>query len=368
MSRLVCDILKADAAVLGDILRDRGVEIDTVVTSPPYWRKRRYGHDPSELGREKDPAEYVQRLADILSSLPVKKSGSLWINVDDVRDPKTCGLLRIPARFAEAMVDRGWLLADHVIWAKAGMDLEDGRFGRCMMESVRWRLNDNGMEPIMRFTRSSRAWTDLAAIGCLRASMEESSHRRYLPSYLMQTPTDVEGSLRPNVMRVKATNSRIAHFAAFPLAVAEIPIAMTCPMQVCRICGTPRSRRTVQTGIEGSLESRGWGKYEAATDLELQAAGALRRKLNGPNGRRPWHERRPVTIEWSDCGHGDFVGGVVCDPFGGTATVAEVALKLGRSSVVGDLYEKYLDIGRRRCEMTQGWLDQNGLDPWRLAR
>ena len=40
--------------------------IDTIFTSPPYYRLVKYGDDPNELGWEKTPDEYVKRLADIL--------------------------------------------------------------------------------------------------------------------------------------------------------------------------------------------------------------------------------------------------------------------------------------------------------------
>ena len=54
------------------------------VTAPPYWRKRDYGHR-DQLGRERTPEQYVERLARRLAQVHrvLKDDGTLWINIDD---------------------------------------------------------------------------------------------------------------------------------------------------------------------------------------------------------------------------------------------------------------------------------------------
>jgi DNA modification methylase len=42
--------------------------------------------------------------------------------------------------------------------------------------------------------------------------------------------------------------------------------------------------------------------------------------------------------------------GVVCDPFGGSGTVGEVASKLGRRAIIMDLNPDYCEMARRRCD------------------
>ena len=58
--------------------------IDCIVTSPPYWGLRDYGH-PEQFGLEKTPQEYVARLVDLFARLrpALKDEGTLWLNLGD---------------------------------------------------------------------------------------------------------------------------------------------------------------------------------------------------------------------------------------------------------------------------------------------
>lgn len=66
-----------------DVELDPG-SVQAIVTSPPYWGRRRYGDDPAELGRE-DLIEYVRRLTLIFRRLRPALSidGLLWVNIGD---------------------------------------------------------------------------------------------------------------------------------------------------------------------------------------------------------------------------------------------------------------------------------------------
>ncbi|MDO9005970.1 MAG: site-specific DNA-methyltransferase [Aquabacterium sp.] len=151
--------------------------IDLVITSPPYWGHRDYGlpHNwdyfndiPTVreigpispgyewyrkhgglLGLEPYPEWFVQHLSEILDKAKrsLKAGGSMWINIGDtyfarwasIREQGRQGLgsderyrrktpaggiraeknlLLIPARFAIAMQERGWILRNDVIWHK----------------------------------------------------------------------------------------------------------------------------------------------------------------------------------------------------------------------------------------------------------
>ena len=150
--------------------------IDLVLTSPPFWGLRSYGfdyrddilaqwqrsgHHPKQpppydwyrdaggvLGLEPYPHWYVAHLVDFFTQVQpkLKQSGSIWINLGDtyfarwssIRDDGRQGLnghrlrrrtpsggylrdkqlLLIPARFAIAMQDSGWILRNDLIWSK----------------------------------------------------------------------------------------------------------------------------------------------------------------------------------------------------------------------------------------------------------
>jgi DNA modification methylase len=151
--------------------------VDLVITSPPYWGHRDYGlgHNwalfndiptvrkvgPTTpgydwyrkrggvLGLEPYPEWFVSHLAEILDRAArcLEAGGSMWINVGDtyfarwasIRESGRQGLgteqrfrrktplggirqekqlLLIPARFAIAMQERGWILRNDLIWHK----------------------------------------------------------------------------------------------------------------------------------------------------------------------------------------------------------------------------------------------------------
>ena len=58
--------------------------INCVVTSPPYWRKRDYGHD-KQLGLEPTAQEFVRSLVKIFSEIrrTLTPDGSVWLNIGD---------------------------------------------------------------------------------------------------------------------------------------------------------------------------------------------------------------------------------------------------------------------------------------------
>jgi len=151
--------------------------IDLIITSPPYWGQRSYGHEhnwdvhrewkasngapqqsPSYqwyrqhggiLGLEPYPSWYVDHLIEIMERAKhcLRDGGSVWMNIGDtyfarwssIRENGRQGLgqnprerrktpmggylqekqlLLIPARFAIAMQDARWILRNDVIWYK----------------------------------------------------------------------------------------------------------------------------------------------------------------------------------------------------------------------------------------------------------
>lgn len=191
--KLSVDVRHGDAFDLFDALPRSSV--DLIITSPPYWGHRNYGlpHNwgffndiprvraigPSSpgygwyrqqgglLGLEPYPEWFVMHLAEILDKarLSLKDGGSMWINIGDtyfarwssIREQGRQGLgseeryrrktplggsmrqeknlLLIPARFAIAMQERGWILRNDLIWHKPNaVPRPEGDRLRCMHE------------------------------------------------------------------------------------------------------------------------------------------------------------------------------------------------------------------------------------------
>lgn len=59
--------------------------VQAVITSPPYWRKRRYTNDDKEMGQEPSPGEFLAGLLRVTDELwrVVKDDGTIWFVVGD---------------------------------------------------------------------------------------------------------------------------------------------------------------------------------------------------------------------------------------------------------------------------------------------
>ena len=241
---------------------------DAIVTSPPYFGLRDYGHD-GQLGLEPSPDEYITDLADLLSGYGervLKPGGSLWLNLGDsysttpsgsptggktaqVGNTKTGAfnqhvppgdfslkcLLMIPERVALALIDRGWILRNRVVWAKPNG----------MPSSVQDRLATKH-EALFHFVRQPRYHYDLDAIREPAKTAEH--HARYPDSAYKHSRTkharrEADGlssptaftSMHPNganpgdVWTVPTQPYPDAHFAVFPPELVRRPILATVP-------------------------------------------------------------------------------------------------------------------------------------------
>ena len=97
---------------------------NAIITSPPYWQKRAYpisnttlpNGDYGQLGREDAADDYIDNLAAIMSGLPLREDGVMWINIGDTYADKSLSL--IPAQFALAMKRKGWFVRSMIVWYK----------------------------------------------------------------------------------------------------------------------------------------------------------------------------------------------------------------------------------------------------------
>lgn len=134
-----------DAAAVIPALPDESIQ--TIVTSPPYWGVRDYGHI-KQIGREHTIDHYIASLIAVFSELlpKTKKDGTLWLNIGDVytsgnrkwrasdsknpkryldsrpRNPeglKHKELIGLPWRLAFALQKTGWHLRSEIIWTKS---------------------------------------------------------------------------------------------------------------------------------------------------------------------------------------------------------------------------------------------------------
>lgn len=207
----------------------------TCITSPPYWRQREYRHR-DQLGWERTPDQYVNRLADILTEVHrvLRDDGTLWVNLDDTYWHKQ--LSGIPWRLALELQRRGWFWRAEIVWAKASTP-----------ESVKDRPT-RAHEPVLLFSKRKNYYYDFEAIlqphesewalDCIRKAQEAGVTRRRDKIFSKEqrranpgiTRADFGALMNPNgknrrdVWNIAGAKNGGWHSAVMPLALAELCI------------------------------------------------------------------------------------------------------------------------------------------------
>jgi site-specific DNA-methyltransferase (adenine-specific) len=318
-----------NVVIEGDALEMLGTlaahSIDAVITSPPYFRARRYEAGPRELGNEEHVDEWVANLRAISREIArvLKPTGSYWLNVGDLysRDerlgapPKS--LLLAPERLVRALQQDGWIVRNRVAWVKSNP----------LPSPVTDRLS-NGWECLYHIVRERSYYYDLDAI---RVPLTSSAPR---PGRSKPTPAKVLGSLsgpRTGLTRLAAEGRaghvlgknpgdvwtlppgrRVgSHRATFPEALVRRPILATVPPVICTRCG------------------RAWLRSRARPLIRFGVA-----------------QPRPFI----PCGcHAPTKHGIVLDPFCGSGTTLKVARELHRDAIGIELSPEFAELARDRA-------------------
>jgi DNA modification methylase len=333
------DGLPETRLIIGDA-RKTGLpvnSVDLVVTSPPYWKKRDYGH-PDQIGMEPTPGGYVRSIVQSLDewSRILRPSGSVFLNVGDTYLKNS--LVGIPFLIEQAASAEGWLIRNRIIWSKpAGMP-----------DPVKNRLT-NRHEYVLHLTRSMKYYYDLQGY-------TEEYHNGANPG---------------DVWQIKPDRNMGSHLAPFPRELVRRAVFLTAPKQVCSACGKARERVTARTGQldpsrpqakramelaqlagltpEHIAAIQATGVSDAGKALKVQSGTgrnsrlvkrlAAEAKLALGGYFREFTFAKRVTVGWSDCGHQSWTRGTVFDPFVGTGTTLKVASELDMNAVGLDLRE-----------------------------
>lgn len=213
--------------------------IDTIITSPPYFRQRDYG-SPQQIGQEATLAAYVTRLCETFRAAHrvLKPTGSLWLVLGDkYQDGVQLG---VPWRVALALQDEGWQLRADIIWHKPN----------AMPSSARRRPTPDH-EYLFLFTKSDRYFYDADAIREPHVTFSPASRMRGGRRHFHQrssTPENGKNGGRQNlhdgrwdqafhplgrnkrtVWSIPLSKFREAHFAVFPESLVATCIQASCP-------------------------------------------------------------------------------------------------------------------------------------------
>lgn len=309
--------------------------VDLVVTSPPYWQKRDYGH-VDQIGLESTPQAYVSAIMECLGEWKrvLRSTGSVFLNVGDTYYKRS--LVGIPGRIEAAAVDAGWLVRNRIIWAKTSG----------MPDPARNRLAGRH-EYVLHLAPKQSYYYDLTGYS-----------------------EDVGKGANPgDVWHINPERNMGKHLAPFPSELVRRAVLLGAPPQVCRACGIPRRRiieRTAQldptrpqakramelakeaglspahisaiqaTGVSDAGKALSVQTGTGRNALDVQQLAAEAKEVLGGYFREFTFAKK-LTTGWTDCGHGAPGRGVVLDPFVGTGTTLKIANQLGHDAVGVDL-------------------------------
>ena len=336
--------------------------VNCSMSSPPYYSLRDYGVD-GQLGLEETPELFIQHLCDIYDEVKrvLRKDGTCFVNLGDTfggsgvndgsvnagisnavkrerieKRPTTSiqpkSLIGIPYRFALEMMNRGWILRNDNIWWKRN----------CMPSSARDRCTVD-YEHVFFFVKSQKYWYEQqfedkqpCSIEREKYSMENSGKQWKDDPNSMHSPMgrmgiNPQGRNMRTVWDIPPRPYPEAHFATYPQQLCERPIAAGCPEFVCVECGQAREK-IIETS--GGTTGKSWHDHSKDNEMGMHQCPSI-----SGGGETPY---KRIDKGYTSCNCGaEFIGGVVLDPFSGSATTGAEAIKQGKRYIGIDISEKY---------------------------
>jgi len=338
------------------LMKEQGIRVSSVITSPPYYNQRIYDIDKSivwgdgwkgQLGLEPSPNLYVKHLCDIFDLIRdvVRDDGVIFVNIGDCYSsrerlgqemeidlPDNC-LLLTPQRFAIEMVNRGWILRNIIIWRKKNaipssiknkftlnyefiyfFSKKKEYFFKQQYEpykTKKFKIKKETMPPIggKKHTKGNKNPT---YSGNRAETTTKGRYKRAIWD-VGESFTTVFSRLSPPlqeairreykdkysedigaIWETLTSRNSDSHFAVFPKDLIQIPIKAGTPRYICNECNK-------------SLDSKKGHKCK-----------------------------------------GGYKSGIVLDPFAGIGTSLITSLELGRDFIGFEISKKYYDIGTQK--------------------
>ena len=324
--------------------------VDTIITSPPYWKLRSYLPDnhpnkDKEIGQESTLDEYISHLLGVTRELKrvLKKTGVMFWN-HDTNKQNLCDSMQNYRLVIRMIDEQGWLMPKKgpIIWFKPNH----------MHDSFK-RGFTHSYEPVFMLVKDRKYWFDLDAVRVPHSEATKERCRYPVNAFgsfrvigarlgkgIQKGAKQKEVNLNPlgknpgDVWSISNQSFSGAHFAVFGERFVEPLIKVACPQWICKKCGKPRERIVVKKYIQFERQTQKkylqMVKYSPTSILVTRSLPLI------------------YTKDWTDCGcDAGWEAGIVLDPFAGSGTVGIVAEKLGRNSILIDLNKDYCEMACR---------------------
>lgn len=278
--------------------------VQSIVTSPPYWQLRDYG-DARQTGLEANPQAFVDALVAVFRSARrvLARSGTLWLNLGDTYGGSRKGTtgktskLTNPRRYEDANIPR--LAKDGK--ARTGLKRKD-------LAGIPWRVA-LALQADGWYLRSEIIWSKAC-------------------------PT-------PEAMLDRPTRSHEHVFLlSRSLRYQYNPDPLRTPLRPKTLTTYGSTRRSKGTDALGRVASEGFAQRMPERKPKVDGAG----RVVGANARTVWsiaptqydgdhYSTFPIELPTRCILAGTQPGQTVLDPFAGTGTTLEAAIRNGRHAV-----------------------------------
>lgn len=294
MLNLVC----SDALIYGQQLPPSSVQC--IITSPPYFGQRRYSDGADELGQERTPEEYIDKLSSIFMNLwdALHPTGTLWINIGDayagsgrgwqikggVGDHerrqgfkqakykdypgyKSKDLIGIPWMLAFALRANGWYLRQDIIWHKPNPHPESV-LDRCT----------KAHEYIFLLSKSKRYQffpiLEPAKYDGRKKTFLDGNTQKHDPQFVGREINGQKMRNKRSVWSINVGDNKTNHTAAFPMELI-IPMLLASTKMGQLVCDPFMGSGTT------ALASLGLGRSFTGCDIIPEYVGLTRQRVLG---------------------------------------------------------------------------------------
>lgn len=278
--------------------------VQVCVTSPPYWGLRDYGVD-GQLGLEKTPQEYFDKMTAVFEEVRrvLRKDGTLWLNMGDsyvhnVREHITKSDVQYANRGTRN-------------WETPGLDFSGGDFKTKDLCGIPWRLAF-ALQAAGWYLRCDIIWSKPNPMPESVTDRPTKAHE-----YLFLLAKSARYYYDAEAIKEPFADERMGNPGKYKAGLKEL--------------NTP-------VGIHGKgVTGNGWNEDGDKTARNKRSVWQI---ATYPYPGSHFATFPPELVEPCILA-GSRAGDVVLDPFAGSGTTGEVAIRHGRKFIGFDLNEKY---------------------------
>ena len=306
-----------------------------IVTSPPYYKHRKYGDDVREMGREASDCAFVERLIMLFARCRrlLRDDGSLWVVIGDTR--RNYGKLLIPHRLTAGLVKEGYILREDIIWYKRNY-LASGS-----------KINfSQAYEYVLFFSKRSNCFTNMDLIRSKGNEAREGRNKEPPLNMLQFSP------IRPDKKKIALIMEKIANRSSAPTteilpSTSEIARAYGYePEKYCPTCYRKFKRHATRNRIGDHKHYPIFAVCNSRGKNPGNVWDIATKAHHGNEHFAIFPEELVERIVKYATQSGDWV----LDPFSGRGTTGIICKKLKRRFVGIDLYPNNISLSRKNVQ------------------